>query len=212
MLISAIMPTAGRRKMAAEAVEMWRAQTWPDKELVIIDDRCEPSFPRGISGPGIFYQSEGRMLIGAKRNLACGLAAGEVICHWDSDDIYAPDRIEDQANRLIETGADITGYCPMLFNHYAGSRWQYFNSDENYAVGVSLMYRKDYWRARQFGPKYKTGEDTRFVNGARVIAVDGGERCVARIHPQSLTWNSDTPKTEAWLMSEEGRRNWRRVA
>ena len=211
MLVSAIMPTAGRPQMAAEAVAMWRAQTWPEKELVIVDNRYSPSFRRSVVGPGIVYQSETSMSIGAKRNLACGLASGEIICHWDSDDIYAPDRIEDQVKRLTETGAEVTGYCPMLFVDERGQRWQYFTPDTSYAPGTSLMYRKSYWRRHPFGAQMKTGEDLKFIQGARVVAVDGGERCIARIHSGSLTWLVDTPKTEAHLLSEAGRRNWRRA-
>ncbi len=209
MLISAIMPTAGRRKMAAEAVETWRAQTWPERELVIVDDMFNRSFPGGVSGPGVVYEIGGSMTIGAKRNLACGLASGEVICHWDSDDIYSPDRMEHQANRLTETGADVTGYCPLLFVDEQGRRWQYFGSDGNYAPGTSLMYRKAYWRGRPFNPLSRTGEEIQFLKGARMAVVDGGERCVARIHSQSLTWQGDTPKTEAYLRSQP---EWRLVA
>ena len=44
MLISAIMPTRGRQAYAIDAVSCFRCQTYPDKELIILDDADNPSF------------------------------------------------------------------------------------------------------------------------------------------------------------------------
>ncbi|MGH9945399.1 MAG: glycosyltransferase, partial [Pyrinomonadaceae bacterium] len=52
---------------------------------------------------------DGRLSIGAKRNLACRFAEGEIIAHWDDDDWYAPDRLRYQALPLITGEADLTG-------------------------------------------------------------------------------------------------------
>ncbi len=44
--------------------------------------------------PGVRYlQLPQRASIGAKRNLACAEARGELIAHWDDDDWYAPARL-----------------------------------------------------------------------------------------------------------------------
>jgi glycosyltransferase involved in cell wall biosynthesis len=50
-----------------------------------------------------------RASIGAKRNLACRQARGQVIAHWDDDDWYAPDRLRYQAAPIISGEADLTG-------------------------------------------------------------------------------------------------------
>ena len=50
-----------------------------------------------------------RLTIGAKRNLACEQARGEIIAHWDDDDWYSPDRLRYQAAPIIAGEADITG-------------------------------------------------------------------------------------------------------
>ena len=44
-LITCIMPARGRPEMTAAAVECWKAQSWPNKELLILDDADYPAFP-----------------------------------------------------------------------------------------------------------------------------------------------------------------------
>jgi len=167
--------------MAAEAVEMWRRQSYPVREIVIVDDRLEPSFITPPRGAGIIYERAPRMSIGAKRNLACSIAHGDIICHWDSDDMYAPDRIADQVARLARTDTQMTGYCPLVFEDERGQRWLYISNDPHYAPGVTLMYWRDYWRRRPF-PDLNESEDGEFQRGAKAIVVPGGNHIVARIH------------------------------
>ena len=93
-LVSAIMPTYDRRPFVPLALQWFLDQDYPNKELTIVDDdrdRIEDLAP-GV--PGISYFSlPGCDSIGAKRNLACAQARGEIIAHWDDDDWYAPERL-----------------------------------------------------------------------------------------------------------------------
>lgn len=181
MLVSAIMPTRGRHEFAAAAIGQWLAQTYPYTELIILDDincrsfRSEPFFPN------VRYMVSPLKDIGPKRNLACAIAAGEVIAHWDDDDIYAPDRIEDQLTRLVESGAEITGYCPLVFVNEAGEQWEYRSGNPHYAPGATLMYRRSAWESKPFTPVH-TGEDTAFIAGRNAVVVPGGGHMMARIH------------------------------
>ena len=45
MLISAIMPTRSRPPLSQVALDCFLAQTYEPRELVIIDDEDDPSFP-----------------------------------------------------------------------------------------------------------------------------------------------------------------------
>lgn len=177
------MPTRGRRELAARALADFEAQTWPVRELVILDDADDCSFLSPPTGRDIRYHVLAqRFPIGAKRNVAVSRARGEIICHWDSDDRYALGRIEDQVRRLLATGADVTGYHSMLFEDLvSGQRWRY-EHPPGYAPGVSLCYRRDFWRRRPF-PDLRIGEDKAFEHGADVLTVDGGGMIVASIWP-----------------------------
>lgn len=176
------MPTRSRHGWAHAAVQMFLAQTWPEKELIIIDDMREPSFPHGVIGAGVQHHLAPRYPVGAKRNLAVSRSAGEIIMHWDSDDIYSPDRMEYQVGMLLENpDADLVGFHRMQFvDEEAGRRYQYFCSP-GHAIGVSHCYRREAWEKKRFN-QVDQGEDEAFLNGLRVLTTDAEHRIVARIH------------------------------
>lgn len=186
MLISCIMPTRGRQGFAAISLAMFEAQTWPKRELVILDDRDAPSFPSPPHAPSIVYHRlDRRMLIGAKRNLACSRSAGEIICHWDDDDVSAPGRLEDQAYRLIKANAQVTGYHSMIFRNHVEA-WEYRSMEVPYAIGSSLMYLRDFWKRNPF-PDYRIAEDESFTRAAKrdgvLVSADANGMMEASVHP-----------------------------
>jgi hypothetical protein len=84
----------------AQAIEYFLRQDHPDKELVILDDGEDTVADLVPDHDLISYQRlERRTVLGAKRNLACELATGSLIAHWD-DDWQAPHRLRLQASRL----------------------------------------------------------------------------------------------------------------
>src|SRR5688572_14083799 len=103
------MPTRNRGEFLRLAVESFQRQTYPNLELVIIDDSDVDITHLVPSDDRIrLYRSTQRRSIGAKRNIACSRADGEIICHWDDDDWSAPNRITDQVTRLQESKAALT--------------------------------------------------------------------------------------------------------
>lgn len=193
-LVSCILPTRGRREWAAQALKCYTSQTYPNKELLIVDDDADPSFEGHVSMTEarirhIFSSSRS---IPEKRNIACGLADGEIIAHIDSDDWSDANRLDDQVKRLEESNRAVTGYNAMLF--YAehlpeeGRYFRYVGS-QTYAVGTSLMYTKAWWQKHKFPEVKPIGEDNVFVNSARqagqIVVTDAGKMMVARIHPDN---------------------------
>jgi glycosyltransferase involved in cell wall biosynthesis len=121
--------------------------------------------------------------IGGKRNLACELARGSVIAHWDDDDWSFPGRLAEQVAILRDRPAiQVTGYHSMLFQDEKGSRWLYRGSP-NYALGTSLCYRRTWWESHRF-PDLQVGEDNDFVAKARpfLYSVNAEHRMIASIH------------------------------
>ena len=108
-LVSCIMPTCNRRPFVALALRLFQQQQWPNRELIVVDDGCDPVGDL-VSLPGVRYlRLERRASIGAKRNLACGEARGEIIAHWDDDDWYGPARLVHQVAPIVAGQADLTG-------------------------------------------------------------------------------------------------------
>jgi len=96
--ITAVMVTGlerGNPDMPLSAIRCFLGQTWPDKELLIINHG-----DRNYSGENvrdIKVHKTDELHCGALRNLAFNLASGDWLMTWDDDDLYAPERMEVQA-------------------------------------------------------------------------------------------------------------------
>ena len=193
-LVSCIMPARGRREFAAQAVDSFLAQTYPNKELLICDDIDDPAFPGGVKTghPILRFLSNSRS-IAEKRNDLCELSAGSIIAHFDSDDWSAPDRLADQVARLEESRKAVTGYSSMIF--FDGQNLGRYLGMANYALGTSLCFRREWWKWHKFPvatqidaiTQLAIGEDNEFVaeamNQHEIMSVEGLGMMVARVHP-----------------------------
>lgn len=202
-LVTAIMPTRGRNRnvWAAIALDSFLRQTYPNKHLLILDDADDPTFAEPMMFENVAYlQSIDRLPIHTKRNMLASVAAGEIICHFDSDDYSDPDRMAQQVKLLEESGKQVTGYHSMLFHDVPRNLAFKFIYGPEYAVGTSLCYRKEFWKAHPFrqGERPNVGEDNEFGKDARqrreIFTVDGGQMMVARIH----AGNTDTKDTSSY--------------
>jgi O-antigen biosynthesis protein len=186
-LVSCIMPTADRRPFIAKAIEYFRRQDYPAKELVIVDDGEDGVADLAEGADVRYHRLDRRVVLGAKRNLACELASGDFIAHFDDDDWYAPGRLSTQIGRLLDSGTDLSGVLALPF--YDGRsrkawRYEWPGGKRNWAAGSSLCYRKDLWTQSAF-PEVATGEDSRFVwsKGERSMSdVSDTNSLVAIIH------------------------------
>lgn len=158
------LTTHDRSAFLAQAVENFKSQTYPNKELLIVDDVKAAT-------------------IGEKRNLGISEAPGEIIAHWDDDDYSAPGRLADQVAMLESSGLAVAGYSAMYFTD--GTQWWKYRHGGNYAIGTSLCFRKSWWADHRF-PNQQTGEDNVFQREAagagQLISKDAERMMVASIH------------------------------
>lgn len=185
------MPTANRRHFVALAIQMFLAQDYSDKELLIVDDG-EDNVADTI--PALaevrYVRQRSRTPLGSKRNLACEAARGQIILHWDDDDWYAPWRIRYQVDQLRRRNAELCGLNRIFAIDTAAARgWEYVYPWRHLPsiCGATLCYLKSFWSAHRF-PDVNIGEDTRFVLSARsrrIAILDDNRFFVARIHPEN---------------------------
>jgi glycosyltransferase involved in cell wall biosynthesis len=192
-LVSCIMPTYNRRPFVGQAIAYFLRQDYPCRELLIIDDGSDPVQDLIPDDPRLRYvRLARRQTIGAKRNLACQEAYGEVIVHWDDDDWMAPWRLSYQVDSLRAARADICGLDRVLFYEPRAERaWQYVYPDggKPWVAGGTLCYTKRYWRQHPF-PDINVGEDSRFVwsdAAVRLHVLRDGTFYVALIHPRNTS-------------------------
>lgn len=185
--ISAVMPTADRRRFVPDAIAAFLAQGRDDAELVILDDGADGVADLIPTDPRIrYFRETPRRALGDKRNRLCELARGDILLHWDDDDWHAPDRIARQLEAIEASGADICGLDRVIFLADDGAQaWDYvYRGRERWICGGSLAYRRAYWERHPF-PALRSGEDTRWVfsaAGAAIHAMDSADLFVARVH------------------------------
>jgi glycosyltransferase involved in cell wall biosynthesis len=165
-LVSCIMPTANRRRFVAHAVEYFLKQDYPAAELVVVDDGTDAVADLMPADARVRYQHlERPTLLGSKRNLACEMARGDLILHWDDDDWMAPDRIARQAEVFYNSAAEVSGLSELFFYSPVSReawRYRYRPMGKPWVAGNTMCYRKGIWRKAPFAAVAE-GEDTRFV-------------------------------------------------
>jgi hypothetical protein len=189
-LVSCLMPTRDRRRFVAHAVEQFLRQDHPRRELVVVDDGTDAVDDLLPPDPRIRYHRVQRQrTLGGKRNLACSLARGELLAHWDDDDWMPSHRLSAQARTLAEHPA--AGACGLaqlrFFDPAAGRAWEYRWPDRSrpWVAGGTLMFRRTLWEARPF-PELNEGEDTRWVwalPAGTISAIPDPGLYAALVHP-----------------------------
>jgi glycosyltransferase involved in cell wall biosynthesis len=197
--VTCLCLTKNRRQWLPKAIHCYQAQTYPNRELLILADGedVRDLVPVDDSSVRLIHIDQS-LEIGEKRNFGCARAAGDVIAHWDDDDYSAPGRLSDQIARMQQTGKAVTGYNRMRF--LDGAVWWQYAGIPLYGIGTSLCYRKDWWATHNFRRK-QIGEDNDFCdaarNAAQLSAADAGELMYATIHPGNT---SPRNKADNWKL------------
>jgi predicted O-methyltransferase YrrM len=191
-LVSCIMPTAGRRRFVGRAIDYFRRQDYPNRELIIVDDGEDAVADLIPDDPMVRYQRlDRRLAVGTKRNVACEAASGTIVAHWDDDDWYAPHRLTDQVETLVASGADVCGLSSLVYyDPDRAKAWVYtYPSDAPpWLGGGTLCYRRAFWEGNRFAD-IDAGEDALFVwnSAARVIAMPDRSFYVATVHAGNVS-------------------------
>ena len=186
-LVTCIMPTRNRRQWVERSINCFLAQDYDERELLILDDGEDSIADLVPTDSRIRYKrTEGHLVIGAKRNLACSLARGTLIAHWDDDDWYPSWRLTRQVEALLQHNAELCGSSELYYiDHAARKAFRYAYSDKRaWVAGNTLLYHRSFWQKHRF-PEIQIGEDTRFVwmtTAGQIVDLKDPTICVASIH------------------------------
>ena len=165
--VTCIMPTANRRRLVPQAIRYFERQDYSERELLIIDDGDDPVADLiPVDARIRYHRLPARQSLGAKRNLACAEARGEIILHWDDDDWMAPWRVSYQVKTLLMNSE--IGACGLaqlyFFDPRRSTAWLYAQPPgmRAWVSGNTLCYRRQLWDQHRF-PDINEGEDTVFV-------------------------------------------------
>lgn len=126
-LVSIIIPCHNAERWLAETLESALAQTWPDKEIILVDDGSTDGsrdLARRFESRGVHVAAQSNQGAAAARNHGLRLARGDYVQFLDADDLLAPDKIARQVRLLQEKGVDCLATCA----------WTRFTADVRAAV------------------------------------------------------------------------------
>lgn len=105
-LVSVVMAAKNYARFLPAAVESVLAQTFPDWELLVIDDGSTDATPAAVqpylADPRIKYVRSDRLGQARAKNLGIGLARGRYVAFLDADDAWQPTKLEMQLARFTD--------------------------------------------------------------------------------------------------------------
>ena len=179
--VSVIMPLYNNERYVSEAIESVLTQTYKDYEIIVVDDGSTDHGPEIVSSyPGIKLFKIEHSGVAKARNYALKQAKGSLISFIDSDDIWAPEKLEMQTGYL-----ERNENCDIVFCNY--SNFSDISPDElserqkeimaytdNACLTAACMKRSLFEHFGLFNENYPYGEDTEWTTRLRLgnIALD----------------------------------------
>ncbi|XZF16133.1 glycosyltransferase family 2 protein [Chitinophagaceae bacterium MMS25-I14] len=164
-LISCTCVTHNRPDHLLRAVACFEAQSYQNKELIILsgagDIQTQKLKDLLEQNPQIkmMIVAEEQISLGDLRNKAIEYSSGEYICQWDDDDWYHPDRITDQYQHILTSGRSGSVLDHIIM--YDGLRRNAYVSCKRLWEG-SILCRREEMISAGYEAKNK-GEDSRLV-------------------------------------------------
>ena len=177
--VSCLMVTLDRLTLAKRAIRSFAAQSYEDRELLIVTDGAEGfrrALERYVSALGLervrfVYPGPERLTLGQLRNISMGTARGDVVCQWDDDDYSHPDRLAVQLGHMLRESAAACFLTDHL--HFIEDKrvlcWVDWTLDGTFkgtaqlAPGTLMMLRDDRFKYPEGGAFARQGEDSVFL-------------------------------------------------
>lgn len=195
--VSCLMVTANRKKIAERSILCFKRQTYPNKELIIIDDGEEDyrDILTGIPQSDLRYirvPKDDHLRLGGLRNLSLEAAEGDFLVQWDDDDWYHDDRITLQA-KVLQNGFDACCLSYSLIHIQDGEfKDTPFIGSLTHGIPGSIMHISS---DEIYYPNYPKAEDTVYLNQWKkkkyTIMPKDMAYLFIRCYHGSNTWNAE---------------------
>jgi len=194
--VTVIIPCYNRERYIAQTVESVLSQTYPNIELVVVDDGCTDNSMqileqykdriRSLEHPGRINKGQSAAL-----NLGIQASHSDYVAFLDSDDLFAPEKIEKQVNFLeanpgvglvYSNGHTIDNKGNIIYRIYGKDHFE--KSDPNrvlldcyFLLPNNALVRRDVLsRAGFFNEGFRSAQDhdlaIRIAEIARIAYID----------------------------------------
>ena len=177
--ISCLMVSHARLALARRAIRCYADQTYPKRELVIVSDgqlRYRRALERYVAHLGLdsvrfVYPESDRLPLSRLRNISLDAADGDLICQWDDDDCYHPERLALQLAHILDCQARaccLTDHLQLLetdrelvwVDWTLGGR----SGEGQLLPGTIMAFKDRRFRYPETGPYVYRGEDSVFLH------------------------------------------------
>lgn len=146
-VISVVLPVYNGEKYLAEAIDSVLAQSFPDFELIIIDDGSTDDSLRILQE---YHHRDSRIRLVSRENRglvttlneSIAIARGEWVARMDADDIALPQRLERQLQWLGKTGADVVGSWARCFGSWDQRTTRVYQTDR--AIKMDMLFKSPF--------------------------------------------------------------------
>ena len=166
-LITCVCVTKNRFNLLKRAISSYINQTYPNKKLVIVSQSDSNNnlliskYIKLLDRSDILFLEAPEMLtLGAMRNVSVELATGEVVCQWDDDDMYHPERLSTQYKALKSDSRNVASlYTEFLkyFNNSSELYWCDWSKESEYShrflCGSIMFYKSLFHMWETFYPE-----------------------------------------------------------
>jgi glycosyltransferase involved in cell wall biosynthesis len=150
-LVSCILATRNRPQFLTQAIKYFLRQTYPNKELIIVDDSETSAAALVPDGAAITYiKLEVQLMLGTKLNLGIDAAAGQIIQKLDDDDYYHPEFLQTTIQALLARDPEhsIAGLDCFLVLIAATGALNF--SGHGWCAGGTLCFARGFCEQRPF--------------------------------------------------------------
>jgi len=122
--VSILIPCFNSKRWISHAIRSALLQTWPNKEVIVVDDGSTDGSADIIRefGSAIRFELGAHRGGNATRNRLLELAEGEWLQYLDADDFLLPEKIERQLSELNDPPGVDVAYSPVILEHWDENR------------------------------------------------------------------------------------------
>jgi hypothetical protein len=127
-LVSILIPAFNAERWIGETLESALGQTWPHKEVIVVDDGSADrtaDIVVGFASRGVKLARQENRGPGAARNRAFRESRGSVVQYLDADDLLSPDKVALQMARIGDE-PDVVASCEWarFYSHPSEARFR----------------------------------------------------------------------------------------
>lgn len=165
--ISCVCVTKNRLDLLKKSIDCYIKQNYQNKELIIVSQDSDENFKQIKEYLNIVKRSDISLFqvpdyvsLGSLRNTSIEIAKGDLICQWDDDDLYHPDRLITQFQAIRKNAKNLASiYCDFLkfFVHAQELYWCDWCGKHDYShkflCGSIMFYKKAFHMFDIFYPE-----------------------------------------------------------